>query len=214
MWDAAENGLRAAAQGVRVGEAPAGAAAPTEPGRGGERQDRRDYTRAPTIAQRPDSRRRPAWTTLTGILSHTRWPSLTALNWLLPLSDAAEEGIANDTTLEETWDLGYRGLVPRFIAKLLKRAYTPPDTPFHETDVLPEERRALKRIEKTHRRDLTRRVLPSSGGSEGLHIDLFGHYLSSGSESETAGNRAPDNGRADVQAALLGIVQSVYGHMA
>ena len=84
MWDAAENGLRTAAQGVRVGEAPAGAAAPMEPGRGGDRQDRRDYTRAPTIAQRPDSRRRPAWTTLTGILSHTRWPSLTALNWLLP----------------------------------------------------------------------------------------------------------------------------------
>ena len=80
---------------------------------------------------------------MDGRPSDTRWPYLTALNWLLPMSAEGEAQLARGDMLEDYWNLGYRALIPNRLAKALT-----PDTA-RETDQLIQDadRQVLRRLE-------------------------------------------------------------------
>ena len=63
------------------------------------------------------------WRTSSGSPSATRWPLLSHLGWLLPLDPRLEFSLAAKDVIENHWDLGYRGLIPGALARLL---FTPP----------------------------------------------------------------------------------------
>ena len=63
-----------------------------------------------------DPFRAPPWNTADGRRSDIRWPTLTRLNWLLPLSAHGEAQLANGTMIEDYWNLGYRARIPRRLA--------------------------------------------------------------------------------------------------
>ena len=163
MWDVVEQRLPKALRDTGPLAAAGGEARGGRPAAADDPEDLAGAQAAPALRPRPDNRRRPAWTTLTGESSQQRWPTLTAFNWQLPLCDHAEEAIASGRTLEGPWDLGYRGLIPRGLAARLKRARGTPAAPIQL-----EERAILKRIEKAHRRTLTRQVLPATRAAGGL----------------------------------------------
>ena len=116
--------------------------------------------------------------------------------------------------MEGPWNLGYRGLVPEAIARLLAplRADTP--TEYQTTK---EDRALARRTERARRRTLTQRILPDTRGVGAIPIDLFGDPLSSGSEDESVATPAealPSTRAAETQAQCLRVTHTIYGHMA
>ena len=123
----------------------------------------------PSPPQRPGTRRRPPWPTTNGARSDTRWPHLTALNWLLPRTDSEESAIAAGNSLEDPWNLGYRGLLPKAVARWLA-----PPTATRGTEGMPfeEERAYLRQIERQRRKTLSHRILPDPRAVGAVPIDL------------------------------------------
>ena len=71
------------------------------------------------VPSRNDGRQVAAWDTSSGAPSATRWPTLTRLGWLLPLSPPGEITLAAGEAVGHHWDLCYRGLIPRALARRL-----------------------------------------------------------------------------------------------
>ena len=133
-----------------------------------------------------DPFRAPAWTTTDGRLSDTRWPYLAALNWLLPMSAEGEALLAQGHMMEGYWNLGYRGLIPQRLAKVL----TPHPAQENNAATLNADRRVLRRLEQHRRKALTQAILPEWSQEDSLRLDLFGDPLSS-SDSQEPRSREP-----------------------
>ena len=161
-----------------------------------------------------DPFRAPLWTTVDGRPSDTRWPYLTALNWLLPMSAEGEAPIARGDMLEDYWNSGYRALIPNRLGKAL----TP--EPGRETDQLIQnaDRQVLRHLERQRRKALTHAIRPEWTQEDNLRLDVFEAPFSS-CDSQEHRQREPIQPThiiraVDRQAACLRPAHIIVGHAA
>ena len=158
--------------------------------------------------------RAPPWRTADGRRSDTRWPTLTQLNWLLPMSAQGEAQLAHGTMTEDYWNLGYRALIPLRLA----RALAPPPSADAQWREATSERRLLRRLETVRRREVTRQILPEWTQEDTLHLDLFGDPLSTSEESapdpEIRGSPRDDFPTVTRQATCLQLAHTICAHVA
>ena len=94
------------------------------------------------------------------------------------INSIAEFSLAAGEEVEHHWDLGYRGLIPRALARFLGSRTSDqaqpeapiPDATYH---------RVLRRHERARRSALARRLLPDLAADERLPMDIFGDDLAS-----------------------------------
>jgi len=183
MWDAAEAHL---AQAVAAGGGP--------------------------LAARRDGLRADRFRSSSGASSDSRWPHLSACGWLLPLPRETERQLATQDRLEAPWDLGYRGLLPKALARSLAALPAEPAAALHPpTDRA--ERSLLRHLERLRPRALTKRVRPACVEAGGEGVDLFGAPLAD-SDEEASVRPAEASRAANIQAAALPIAHTIVAHMA
>ena len=146
----------------------------------------------------------------TGATPAARWPNLWAAKWLLPLEQGTEARLTTGDEPESAWDVGYRGLVPRALARSLVPRPEPALDDHHNP---PEERALVRSLERARRRALSVRILPGCTDAGGPEVDLFGDPLTS-SDEECSVDPAAASRAARVQAVCLPIVHTIVGHMA
>ena len=116
--------------------------------------------------------------------------------------------------MEHHWDLGYRGLIPRALARFLgsrTSAQAQPEEPIPDATY----HRVLRRHERARRSALARRILPDLAADEGLPMDIFGDDLASSDSDQEVPQPPAAAQRADErQSRCHRLARCIYLHAA